>query len=181
MAQSLEALPDNPEAVLPELALGIQDRIPSEVSEFPDQKTDEDKAVRLVQLYIKFINQMIATRPEILRGVRVWQLLRYLPSAWLRDDLDSLHSFSQQTTQFDQFWSHSWKGQRWSKYINILYLHNCLPASIAGSLSAGVACGLVSAGLLSARQRWCLQFGLVAFCITLLLWRPRKLVFLDER
>ena len=182
MPQSVEALqlPGNPEAIeYPEVELGIQDRFPSEVSETPHKDADEDKAGQLVQLYIAFVNQMMATRPEILRGVRVWQLLRYLPSAWLRDDVDSLHSFSQQTTQFDQFWSHSWKGQRWSKYINILYLHNCLSASIAGSLSAGVACGLVSAGLLAARQRWCLQFGLVAFCITLLLWRPRKLVFLD--
>ena len=182
MPQSVEALqlPGNPEAIeYPEVELGIQDRFPSEVSESPGKDADDDKAGQLVQLYIAFVNQMMATRPEILRGVRVWQLLRYLPSAWLRDDVDSLHSFSQQTTQFDQFWSHSWKGQRWSKYINILYLHNCLPASIAGSLSAGVACGLVSAGLLGARQRWCLLFGLVAFCITLLLWRPRKLVFLD--
>jgi len=180
MPQSVEALPGNPEAIeYPEVELGIQDRFPSEVSESPGKDADDDKAGQLVQLYIAFVNQMVVTRPEILRGVRVWQLLRYLPSAWLRDDLDSLHSFSQQTTQFDQFWSHSWKGQRWSKYINILYLHNCLPASIAGSLSAGVACGLVSAGLLGARQRWCLLFGLVAFCITLLLWRPRKLVFLD--
>ena len=179
MAQSLEALPGNPDATLPEVVLGMQNRTPSEVSEASYKDADEDKAVQLMQLYIRFVNQMMATRPEILRGVRVWRLLRYLPSAWLQDDLDSLHSSSQQTTQFDQFWSHSWKGRWWSKYINILYLHNCLPASIAGSLGAGVACGLVSAGLLGARERWCLQLGLLAFCVTLVLWHPQKLVFLD--
>ena len=97
---------------------------------------------------------MEATRPEILRGVRVGKLLRYLPSTWLqRGDFDTLHSLSQQTTHFDQFWSHSWRGGRWTKYINILYLHNCVPATIAGSLSASVVCGLVSAGLLVGR--WC--------------------------
>ena len=98
MPQSVEALqlPGNPEAIeYPEVELGIQDRFPSEVSETPHKDADEDKAGQLVQLYIAFVNQMMATRPEILRGVRVWQLLRYLPSAWLRDDLDSLHSFIQ--------------------------------------------------------------------------------------
>ncbi|CAE7810978.1 unnamed protein product [Symbiodinium sp. CCMP2592] len=122
---------------------------------------------------------MQATRPEILRGVRVWRLLRYLPSLWLRGKRNDLHGLSQQATQFDQFWSHSWQGSGWTKYTNILYLHNCMPASIAGTLSANIACGLVSAGFLDVQQRWCLLSGFVAFCTTLLLWHPRKFVFLD--
>ena len=93
--------------------------------------------------------------------------------------LKDLHALSEPTTHLDQFWSHSWHGSQWTKYANMLYLHNCMPASIAGILSASVACGLVSAGFLGARQGWCLLFGFVAFCITLLLWHPRKLVFLD--
>ena len=54
-----------------------------------------------------------------------------------------------------------------------------MPASIAGALSGSIACGLVSAGFLGARQGWCVLFGFVTFCTCLLLRRPQKLVFLD--
>ena len=162
-----------------EVSRGIEDHSPAEGSVSSETGASEDRAVQLVRLYIAFVNEMKATRPEILRGVRVWQLLRCLPWAWLRGQLDDLHLLSQETANLDQFWSHSWQGAGWAKLTNILYLHSCLPASIAGTLSAGVAFGLVSAGLLGALQTWCMLFAFVAFCITLLLWRPRKLVFLD--
>ncbi|CAE7655663.1 unnamed protein product [Symbiodinium sp. CCMP2456] len=180
MPNSSETVVGKPAAIAVEATSGVDDDIPSEFSGASDEDARDDRAGRqLVQFYIAFINQMEATRPEILRGVPVWKLLRYLPSAWLREKLDDLHGLSQQAMQFDQFWSHSWRGSAWTKYTNMLYLHNCMPASIAGTLSASVACGLVSAGFLGARQGWCILFGLVAFCTALLLWRPRKLVFLD--
>ncbi|CAE7459543.1 unnamed protein product [Symbiodinium sp. CCMP2592] len=175
-------LPQSSETVLgkrEEILVGIEDHSPSEGSAASKTDKDPDKAAQLVRLYIAIVNRMTATRPEILRGVRVWRLLRYLPWAWLRGRLDDLHSLSQQTAILDQFWSHSWQGARWAKFANILYLHSCLPASIAGTLSAGVAFGLVSTGFLGARRTWCMLFGFVAFCITLLLWPPGKLVFLD--
>ena len=176
MSPSSETVLGRPTATS-EVACGFQDPIPSEFASASNEDVN-DGGQHLAPFYIAFINQMEATRPEILRGVRVGKLLRYLPSTWLqRGDFDTLHSLSQQTTHFDQFWSHSWRGGRWTKYINILYLHNCVPATIAGSLSASVVCGLVSAGLLVGR--WCLFSGLVAFCSFLLLWRPRKLVFID--
>ncbi|CAE7466581.1 unnamed protein product [Symbiodinium sp. CCMP2592] len=176
MSPSSETVLGRPTATS-EVACDFQDPIPCECANASNEDVN-DGGQQLAPFYIAFINQMEATRPEILRGVRVGKLLRYLPSTWLLGgDFDTLHSLSQQTPHFDQFWSHSWRGGRWSKYINILYLHNCVPATVAGSLSASVVCGLVSAGLLVGR--WCLFSGLVAFCIVLLLWRPRKLVFID--
>ncbi|CAE7192480.1 unnamed protein product [Symbiodinium sp. CCMP2456] len=159
----------------------MEDPIPLEFpgSEASEEGPDTDSIGQLVHGCLAFIEQMQAIRPETLRGVRVWKLLCYLPSAWLRGNLKDLHGWSQQTAQFDQFCSHSWQGSRWTKYGNMLYLHNCMPASIAGTLSSSIACGLVSAGYLGVHERWCLPFGIVAFCITLLLWHPQKLVFLD--
>ncbi|CAE7868990.1 hypothetical protein AK812_SmicGene27856 [Symbiodinium microadriaticum] len=186
-----------PEEVLPEVLGRMEDPVPSEFLEACEvspgvedhspptcsmslrQDADRDKAGELVQLHIAFVHQMKATRPEILRGVRVWQLLRYLPWAWLRGQLEDLHVLSQETAKLDEFWSHSWRGAGWAKFTNILYLHSCMPASIAGTLSAGLAFGFVSAGFLGALGTYCMLFGFVAFCITLLLWRPHKLVFLD--
>ena len=165
----------DPKASDSEVSFGTDDRIPPEFPEALEEDEEDDRVVALMQ----FFKQMLATRPEIVRGVRVWKLLRYLPSAWLHGNLNYLHALSEPTTHLDQFWSHSWHGSQWTKYANMLYLHNCMPASIAGILSASVACGLVSAGFLGARQGWCLLFGFVAFCITLLLWHARKLVFLD--
>ncbi|CAE7682997.1 unnamed protein product [Symbiodinium necroappetens] len=165
----------DPKASDSEVSFGTDDHIPPEFPEALEEDEEDDRVVALMQ----FFKQMLATRPEIVRGVRVWKLLRYLPSAWLHGNLNNLHALSEPTTHLDQFWSHSWHGSQWTKYANMLYLHNCMPASIAGILSASVACGLVSAGFLGARQGWCLLFGFVAFCITLLLWHARKLVFLD--
>ncbi|CAE7488407.1 unnamed protein product [Symbiodinium necroappetens] len=177
MSPSSETVLGRPDAIASEVSFGLQDPIPSEFANASEEDVNNG-GENLAPFYIAFVNQMEATRPEILRGVRVGQLLRYLPSTWLHGgDLETLHSLSQQTENFDQFWSHSWRGARWSKYINVLYLHNCVPATIAGSLCASAACGLVSAGLLDGR--WCLLSGLVAFCIVLLLWHPRKLVFID--
>ena len=168
----------DPEASDPEVSFVTDDPIPPEFPEASEEE-EQDRVFELMQWSVAFIQQMEATRPEIVRGVRVWKLLRYLPSAWLRGNLMDLHGLSQQTTHLDQFWSHSWHWSQWTKYANMLYLHNCMPATIAGTLSASVACGLVSAGFLGARQGWCPLFGFVAFCIALLLWHPRKLVFLD--
>ncbi|CAE7689423.1 unnamed protein product, partial [Symbiodinium sp. CCMP2456] len=167
------------EDVDPEVWFGTNDPIPPEFPEGSEEDEGDDGVVELMQQGVACINQMKATRPEILRGVRVWKLLHFLPPTWLRGYLTDLYGLSQQTTHLDQFWSHSWQGSRWTKYVTMLYLHNCMPASIAGTLSTGVACGLVSAGFLGARQGGCVLFWFVAFCVALLLWRPRKLVFFD--
>ena len=195
MPPSSETVPGKPqsEGVLPEVSVAMEGPLPPDILEAweiddhrrtpsecsPASGADGDKAAQLLQLYIAFVNKMEATRPEILRGVRVWKLLRRLPWAWLRGQLNELHSLSQEAATLDQFWSHSWQGAWWAKFTNILYLHSCLPASVAGTVSASVAFGLISAGLLGALRTWCMLFGFVAFCITLLLWCPRKLVFLD--
>ncbi|CAE7243284.1 unnamed protein product [Symbiodinium sp. CCMP2592] len=180
LTQGVDPEDVDPEVSDREVSIVTDDQVPPEFPEVSEEEDEEDdRVLELMQLSVAFFTQMKATRPEIVRGVRVWKLLRYLPSAWLRGNLKDLHGLSQQTTHLDQFWSHSWHGSQWTKYANMLYLNNCMPASIAGTLSASVACGFVSAGSLGARQGWCLLFGFLTFCIALLLWRPRKLVFLD--
>ena len=170
LPQRLETQLGNPHCRLA-IPCGVEDPVP----------TEHPKALEKVaaNLWVDFASKMRASRPGILHGVRASQVLHHLPWAWLRGDLNSLYALSQETAKFDQFWSHSWKGALWAKYVNLLYLQTCLAGNIAGTLSASLALGLVSAEFLGARRGFCLVFGFVSFCFTPWLWRSRRTVFLD--
>ena len=175
LPKSLETECGNPRFP-PAVLLGVEDPVPTEYPKVSEEDADGEE---LANLYIMFTTNMRVTRPEILRGVRASEVLRHLPWVWLRRDLTSLYPLSHEAAKFDQFWSHSWKGALWAKYVNIFYLQTCLPANIVGIISASVACVLVSEGLLEARKGWCLLLGFAGFCVTPLLWRSGKVVFLD--
>ncbi|CAE7761867.1 unnamed protein product [Symbiodinium necroappetens] len=85
----------DPENIDPEVSVTLDDNIPSEFQDSSEEDAEHDRIAQLMQRYIAFINEMQATRPDILRG------------------------------------------------------------------------------FLGARQAWCLLFGFVAFCMTLLIWHPQ--------
>ncbi|CAE7862241.1 unnamed protein product [Symbiodinium microadriaticum] len=167
MLPQLETQLGNPHC-RPAVHLGVEDQVPTE----HPVGLETGERDEIANLWVNFASKMKASRPGILRGVRASQVLHHLPWAWLRRDLNPLHALSQETSKFDQFWSHSWKGAMWAKYVNLLYLQTCLAANVAGTLSASLALGFVSAGWLGARRG--LVFGFVTFCFTPLLWRSRR-------
>ncbi|CAE7280517.1 FH6 [Symbiodinium sp. CCMP2456] len=173
--QRLETQLGNPHG-RPAVPLGVEDPVPTEHPKAVEKDGERDE---FANLWVNFASKMQASRPGILHGVQASQVLHHLPWAWLRRDLNSLYAVSQETSKFDQFWSHSWKGALWAKYVNVLYLQTGLAANVAGTLSASLALGLVSAGWLGARRGFCLVFGFVTFCFTPFLWRSRRIVFLD--
>eukprot|EP00439_Symbiodinium_sp_Y106_P040369 s381_g4.t4 len=128
---------------------------------------------------------MQATRPNILRGIPVHRFLQRAPRMWARGDFKELYGLSEVSTRLDEFWSHSWRTKAWLKYVNILYLHNSQPAFVVGMFCASAALMFCRIGILpfyvagAPHSFWCSAAGAVGYYLTLLLWRRRKLAFLD--
>ncbi|CAE6972020.1 unnamed protein product [Symbiodinium sp. CCMP2592] len=150
----------------------------------PEAETADLILQRLRDVYIS----MEAVRPDLIRGMWVAQGLQHLPWWWLRGRVDSLYSLSEASgLQLDEFWSHSWRGSAWAKYLNVLFLNNNLVASVVGTLAAILAYALyelealpdMSSALLGLGNIWSVVCGTVAYCAALLLTRGRRLVFLD--
>ena len=122
--------------------------------------------------------QMQPTRKEILRGVRAFRILQAGPCRWADNKLHTLHKFSEETEQLDEFWSHSWRSHPWTKYLSALFMSNGLPAFVAGMLSSFTACCLRLASVLPQRG-FCTLAGAVGYYVTLVLWPCMQRIFLD--
>ena len=89
-------------------------------------------------------------------------------------------------TSQPRFWSHSWQTRASLKYACVLYLNNSLPAFCLGIIFSLAAAGFYIARILPAaagREHfeclWCTPAGVIGCCAGLLVWKRRKLVFLD--
>ena len=132
----------------------------------------------LMEACIQLMSQMQATRPELLRGIRVFRVVQSAPRHYMRGRLNHLYAFSEATHELDEFWSHSWQAGMWSKYASILFLNNGLAAFVVGTLCAILPFCLRASGLLSFGNL-CVPCGTLGYYLTLLLWPQRKVVFLD--
>ena len=160
--------------------------------EFPEGRASKHSAVpctsetaaseedqnHLLEPFIELMSQMKATRPQHLRGIRAFRVLQRAPCSWRRGRLHQLYALSEAAHELDEFWSHSWQTRPVFKYTNVLFLNNGLPAFAVGTLCAVVFFCLRASGSVSW-QNLCVPCGAVGYYLTLLLWRRRKLVFLD--
>ena len=141
----------------------------------PTPAAPPDRIQETIEFCTRFLVAMRATRPEILRGIRIHQALRYMPRHLLCADLASLHKRTVATDRFDQFWSHSWQARLWMKYLNILWLNNAVPANVVSILSASLAMVLMLGGFLdSSDYSWSLLFGATGYFFTFFVWRSRS-------
>lgn len=138
-----------------------------------------------IESWIQILMQMRVTSPQVQRGIPVYRALQEAPLKWARNELGEIHALTRTTSQFHEFWSHSWRTKAWLKYINILFLNNGLPAFVIGTLFALTAFFLSFTGLLpvwaghETGYVWCTPAGIFGYYLTLLFWRSRKLAFLD--
>ncbi|CAE7747123.1 PRN1 [Symbiodinium pilosum] len=139
-----------------------------------EEVASEQDVERLLNLYTLILRQMQPTGTDIIRGIPAFRVVQKGPRRWMKGELQKLYSFSEVTSELDEFWSHSWRTKVWVKYASILLLANGLPAFLVGTLAA-----LVAGGLSAARYVWCTPAGTLAYYLTLLLWRRKKKVFLD--
>ncbi|CAE7019586.1 unnamed protein product [Symbiodinium sp. CCMP2456] len=128
--------------------------------------------------HILLMTQMLATRPQVVRGIRIFRVLQGGPRDWMQGALHRLHADSEVTTSLDEFWCHSWHIHPAAKYFSVVFLNNGFAAFVVGTLSAGLAFSLCVAGLLHSAGA-CTLCGTGGYYLTLLLWQRWKLVFLD--
>ena len=129
---------------------------------------------------------MKPTRPEVIRGIPGFRALQLLRGGCLQRAIKQNYSLSQVTSELDEFWSHSWQTRTSLKYLCVLYLNNGLPAFCLGSFFALAAACFYTAGILPVWDinenfdcLWCTPAGVIGWLAGLLLWRRRKLIFLD--
>ena len=138
--------------------------MPDDISAFPPDfpnasaasstDSDEDSWKDMIDRYSEFLIEMQATRPEILRGIRTFEVLREGPRRWIKGDLHGLHARTEVVTELDEFWSHSWQLRPLTKYASLLFVSNGFPAFVVGTASAFVPFALFAAGIFpwDARQ-----------------------------
>ncbi|CAJ1367214.1 unnamed protein product [Effrenium voratum] len=71
--------------------------------------------------------------------------------------------------RIEEFWSHSWHGEAWKKYLTLLVLKNGVPAVLLGTCCALLGLGLFLLGVLprltaQKHSLWGLLFGAVSSC-----------------
>eukprot|EP00913_Durusdinium_trenchii_P012719 g11945.t1 len=161
--------------------------------------------VLTAQLLVQLMASMEPLRPEILRCTCAFRALKGLQAKSLRSRVNPkvAYSWSHETKDIQQFWSHSWRRSGWSKIFMLAVMHNGFPALCCGTLTA------ISVSILfhvfsepvneeigdSLRDSWeqytaALSVGRVAGLISnfsamlvgalcLAYWRCQKTVFLD--
>ncbi|CAE7215959.1 unnamed protein product [Symbiodinium microadriaticum] len=133
------------------------------------------------------IASMEPTRSEIIRGVPVHCALQGCGQA-LRGRLGRrrLFQLSRPTRRIDEFWSHSWHASGWMKYVTACYLNTAAIAAAFGMAGALLGFVLFAGGALPATvennfctTQWAVFIGVTFYCLSLMCWRVRRLVFLD--
>ncbi|CAE7723699.1 HET-E1 [Symbiodinium sp. CCMP2592] len=163
-----------------ELCDGLDSPEPVKSPSSPQASLDGDKWM------VDLVASMEPTRAEIIRGVPVHCALRGCGQAMRGRQLRGQHQLSRATTCIDEFWSHSWHTSAWMKYVTAWYLNCAAVAAAFGMGGALLGFVLRAVGVLPATldgvfcdSQWSVLSGVIFFCASFMLWRVRRLVFLD--
>ncbi|CAE7650308.1 unnamed protein product [Symbiodinium sp. CCMP2592] len=150
---------------------------------FLDMERDE-----LEQLLATFVSRLQPVSTKSVRAVRTHEALRWFAQA-LRAPTGVMAEKSFETTEIDEFWSHSWHGRKWNKALTAMYLKNGMLATAVATFMSVVLAFIVGAGLLPPRFQeepiypfsswWCSVAGSLLFCLVLVFWRPWQKIFVD--
>lgn len=109
-----------------------------------------------------------------------------------REDSIDDYMMSFQTRFIDQFWSHSWRANTNMKVMVLLLYYNQASAVFLSILVGGMAVALRASHILPgfiqlesiwgaySYAAWTTIFGIIAYFVVLVTWRPRQRVFLDK-
>lgn len=142
----------------------------------------------LEQLLAKFVSRMEPVSPECVRAVRAREGIRWFAQA-LRAPPGVMADKSFETTEIDEFWSHSWHGRKWNKALTAMNLKNGMLATAVATFVNILLAVLVGTGILPPRfseqpdypydSWWCSGIGSLLYCIVFVFWRPGQKVFVD--
>ena len=130
---------------------------------------------------------------SVLRATRACDALAGFGSA-LRGS-KTLHHRSYQTQAISMFWSHSWHGSAWRKWITLLLFYNGQAATAIACIGSAVASVLFAFGFLPVlsgpdnftehvsqdmwQSFWAASVGMILYLSVLVFWRPSGSIFLD--
>ena len=129
----------------------------------------------------------VELEPTLLRGIPLHSCLSGTGHHWRRPrTTQSFTTSSQQTKQFDIFFSHDWGSIRLSKHLSLLIVFNGLPAAGAG-FAASLVMTLLETSHILPRSFWLPIFGHAVQLIVLFFWqyawmclRGPRMAFVDS-
>eukprot|EP00439_Symbiodinium_sp_Y106_P078130 s204_g16.t4 len=162
------------------------------ISPMPEQTANAVPALA-EDLIARMVGRMVPVCPDVLRATRAGDVFRGFGKA-LRGS-KKLHRLSYQTKKINMFWSHSWHGSTWRKYMTLLLFYNGAAAAVIASLGSAVACVLFASELLPVlrgpnnftedlpyahwQSFWAALVGMILYILMLLFWRPVDSIFFD--
>ncbi|CAE7198456.1 unnamed protein product [Symbiodinium natans] len=144
------------------------------------------------------ISSMEVSRPEMLRATPAYRVLQGCGQVLREKGMPSARCYydlSYEVPEIDEFWSHSWHGEAHRKILLLLLLKKGPAAVLVGTMGALVMMLLQVADVIPGFYKkppllgtgvayefgpYSLLVGIGLCCLTLLLWRPRQAVFLDQ-
>ncbi|CAE7246770.1 unnamed protein product [Symbiodinium sp. CCMP2456] len=129
----------------------------------------------------------------VLRATRACDALDNFGSA-LRG-CTTMHHLSYQAETISMFWSHSWHGEAWRKWITLLLFYNGQTAATIACFGSAVASVLFAFEVLPVligpdnysenvpasmwQSFWAALVGMILYLSVLVFWRPSGSIFLD--
>ncbi|CAK8987478.1 unnamed protein product [Durusdinium trenchii] len=167
--------------------IDLEEEIPEE-NELPEGQNEEDEqpdhadeSIARREKLIRLMERFQSTRPEMIRAVRVYQMLICFGQVfWAAGSKDFYH-FSEAEQHVDAFLSHSWQVKSWEKILLLMVLKNLLPACVIGTLGSllmMIPCLFFKLGV--QFYCWCCCVGLILWLMTFVFWRSRSTVFVDR-
>ncbi|CAE7650348.1 unnamed protein product [Symbiodinium sp. CCMP2592] len=164
----------------------------SDATDPTDAATTEDflniAPETMEELLATIVSRLEPISAKCLRAVRAHRALRCFAQA-LRSPIPGMADASFETTEIDEFWSHSWHGRKWNKALTAMYLKNGMLATAVATFVNVLLAVLVGAEILPPRFQeqpmypytswWCSVTGSLLYCIVFIFWQPRQKVFVD--
>lgn len=162
----------------------------SSISEEATQvRITSTQSLTLPAQLLDLVLAMKLTRPDILRVTPAYCALRAGAIAFQSASNVDLHQQSFVSHRIRRFWSHSWHGDRFKKYLTVLVLYKGTPAIFVGSFMALLPMVLFPllpdmpgiAGFADMRfSPWSVCIGVTFTILMFLLWKPHQQVFFDQ-
>jgi len=136
----------------------------------------------------EIVSRMAPERPDIIQCVWASQALACFGRAFRSAGSKGRESFP--TDHIQEFWSHSWHGNKWHKVLTAIYLCNGMMAAAVASLGALLLWTFVAWSHLPteplnwwreqpAASFWCTGASIALYCWALFFLQRRRRVFLD--
>ena len=165
--------------------IDLDEEIPEEADnseaseEQHDQPEPTDESIEIRDKIVQLIGRFQPTNSEMIRAVRVYQMVACLGQAFWAPQTQDFYHLSQATQHLNVFLSHSWQVKSWKKIMLLMVLNNLPPACAIGTL--GSLLMMIPCIFLELQFPCCCSCaGLILWLVTFVIWRSNSTVFVDR-